>query len=132
LTDDIVIELSDTDMARFVHFSKVVQYFEVGLRRTMETIDLTFRDLFDRGLGLPIVDVTCSYEAPMMYADRVTLTTTVEDVSESTVTLGLHFVKEDGATAAEGTMMFCFYDMGDRSATAIPDEIRADLESLAG
>jgi len=130
-TEEIVIELSDTDMARFVHLARVVEYFEVGLRGVMEAIDLTFQDLFDHGLGLPIVDVSCRYVAPMTYGDRVTVATTVEGLSEQTMTLRLRFETAAGDLAAEGTMICCFYDIEARRGTAIPEDVRRSLAALA-
>lgn len=131
VTDEFVIELSDTDMARFAFFGAVVSRFEMGLRGVMEEIDLTFRDLFDRGLGIPIVNVSCDYRNPMMYADRITLLTEVAEVSERTVTLSLTLQKEDGSTAANGSLTFCFYDIDERQGTPVPEDVRADLQALA-
>ena len=132
VTEEFVIELSDTDMARFAFFGAVVSRFEMGLRGVMEEIDLTFRDLFDRGFGIPIVSVSCDYRNPMMYADRITLLAEVADISERTVTLSLTLQKEDGSTAATGSLTFCFYDIEDRRGTPIPEDIRTDLQALAG
>jgi len=72
LTETVTVELGDTDMARFVHFVSVVRYFDVRVRSVLEAAGLSFQELFDRGLGLPITNVSCDYTHPMQYGDELT------------------------------------------------------------
>jgi acyl-CoA thioesterase FadM len=46
----------------------------------MDALGVTFRDLFDRNLGLPIVNVDCQYQNPMFYWDELLLRTEVESL----------------------------------------------------
>ena len=127
--ESVTVELSDTDMTRFIHFSSVVRYFEIGLRRVMEETDLTFRGLFDRGIGLPIVNVECDYRNAMFYGDELLLEAAVADLSDQTMTLDIT-LSRDGTTTAEGTLTTSFYDIEQQEAMAIPDDIRSALDSL--
>jgi YbgC/YbaW family acyl-CoA thioester hydrolase len=127
----VTVELSDTDMTRFIHFASVVEKFEIGLRLVMEAADVTFRDLFDRGIGLPIVNVDCDYRNPMLYGDELTLRASLEALSEKTMTVGIT-LSNDGRTTAEGTLTTSFYDMDAQEGTAIPDDIRSTLQTAAG
>lgn len=131
LEETITVELSDTDMARFIHFSSVIRYFDVGFRTVLEAANLTFQDLFNRGLGLPVVNVSCDYQAPMQYADRLTIATSIEDLGETTMKLAFSFHDETDAQTAVGSLTAAFYDIERQEATTIPDDVRQELGALA-
>lgn len=128
--DTVTVELGDTDMARYVHFASVVRYFDVGLRNVLDAADLSFQDLFDRGLGLPIVNVSCEYTHPMRYGDQLTVQTRVASLSDHTVALSLRFQNEDGTVTANGTLTAAFLDIDKQQATPIPADIRASLAEV--
>ena len=117
-------------MARYVHFASVVRYFDVGLRNVLDAADLSFQDLFDRGLGLPIVNVSCEYTHPMRYGDQLTVQTRVASLSDHTVALSLRFQNEDGTVTANGTLTAAFLDIDKQQATPIPADIRASLAEV--
>lgn len=130
LTETVTVELGDTDMARFVHFASVVRYFDVGLRTVLEAVDLSFQDLFDRGLGLPIVNVSCDYTHPMQYGDELTLETAVAALTEKTMTLQFTFTNEHGTVTADGSLTASFFDIEAQQGTTIPDDIRQKIEAV--
>lgn len=41
--DTVTVELGDTDMTRFIHFSSIMRYFDVGLRNVLEGADFSFQ-----------------------------------------------------------------------------------------
>lgn len=131
LTEHVTVELGDTDLGRFIHYAAVVRYFDVGLRNVLEALDTTFRDLFDRRIGLPIVNVRCDYRNPMQYGDELVVETTVAGLSEQTMTLDLVFRHESGDVAAEGRLTASFFDIDEQRGRPIPDDLRAALEELA-
>lgn len=131
LREEITVELGDTDLGRFIHFGAVVRYFDVGLRNVLEAVGVTFRDLFDRRIGLPIVHVDCDYRSPMQYGDRLVVETTVAELTDQSMTLDLVFLTESDDVAAEGTLTVSFFDIDEQRGTAIPDDLRAELEAIA-
>lgn len=130
LEETITVEMGDTDMARFIHYASVVRYFDVGLRNVLEACDLTFEDLFDRGLGLPIVNVTCDYKEPMLYGDRLTIRTDVATVSEQSVTLEFTFTNEEERVTADGSLTATFFDIAQKEGTSIPGDIRQRIDTI--
>ncbi len=132
LTERITVELGDTDLGRFIHYGSVVDYFDVGLRNVLEAIDTTFRDLFDRRIGLPIVHASCDYRSPMQYGDEVVVETTIDDLSDQSMTLDIVFRHENGEVAADGTLTVSFFDIDEGRGTSIPDDVRSALESVRG
>lgn len=130
LEETVTVELGDTDMARFIHFASVVRYFDVGLRNVLEASGLSFRKLFDRGLGLPIVNISCDYKHPMYYGDKLTIRTDVANISEKTMTLEFTFTNEDDTVTAEGSLTASFFDIDNQQGTELPDDIRENLSKL--
>jgi acyl-CoA thioester hydrolase len=127
--ETLTVELSDTDMTRFIHFASVVRYFEVGLRLVMDEAGITFRELFDRRIGLPIVNVECDYQNPMFYGDELTLQTSVDELSEKTMTLDIRLLRDDTITA-KGALTVSFYEVDEKKAISAPEDIRTSLKSI--
>lgn len=132
LEERVTVELGDTDLGRFIHYAAVVRYFDVGLRNVLEAIDTTFQDLFDRRIGLPIVHASCDYRQPMQYGDELVVETSVDELSQQSMTLGIVFRHDSGDVAAEGTLTVSFFDIDEQRGTAIPDDVRSALETVAG
>lgn len=130
LEDTVIVELGDTDMARFIHYASVIRYFDVGLRNVLEATDLSFQKLFDRGLGLPIVNVSCDYRHPMYYGDELTIQTDIADLSEKTMTLEFTLTNENNTITAEGSLTSSFFDIDNQRGTALPEDIREKLDRL--
>lgn len=130
LDETVTVELGDTDMARFIHYASVIEYFDVGLRNVLEAINLSFDKLFKRGLGLPIVNVACDYKQPMYYGDKLTIGTTVASLSEKTMTLEFTITNEEDTVTAEGSLTASFFDIENQQGTDIPEDIREELNNI--
>lgn len=127
LEETTTVELGDTDMARFIHYASVVRYFDIGLRNGLEAADLSFKRLFERGIGLPVVNVECQYLHPMYFGDQLTIQTEVASLSEKTMTLNFSLVNESDTTTAEGSLTMSFYDIDEQRGMKIPPDIRERL-----
>lgn len=130
LEETVTVELGDTDMAKFIHYASVVRYFDTGLRTVLEAADLSFQSLFERRIGLPVVNVECQYLHPMYYGDRLTIHTEVASLSDKTMTLEFTISNESQTTTAEGSLTMSFFDIDAQQSTAIPSDIRERLASL--
>lgn len=129
IIETVTVEMSDTDMTRYIHFASVVRYFEIGLRSAMAAAGITFRDLFNRGIGIPIVHVECDYRNPMYYGDELQVQTTVKSVSKGTLDLSITITRDDTVTA-EGALTAAFISIDDQASTEVPVEVREQFEAL--
>lgn len=64
-----------------VYHANYLNWFEVGRTELIRTAGLTYRDLEDRGILLPVTDASISYKKPARYDDEVEIRTSVVELN---------------------------------------------------
>lgn len=64
---------ADTDQMGFVHHSNYVKYLERARWEAFRKIGLTYKEIEDRGILMPVIDVKLRYLKPIYYDDLVTI-----------------------------------------------------------
>ena len=63
----------DTDAAGVVYYANYLRYFERGRTEYMRDLVLTYREIEDLGLLLPVIECYSRYKAPKSYDDLLTI-----------------------------------------------------------
>jgi len=125
------VQFAETDLASVLHFSN---YY-----RMMEEIEHAFWRSHgmcvivngaDGQISWPRVATSCEYFAPAHFEDELDLYFVVEHVGERSLTSQVEFLRK-GERIARGrtTAVCCRMEGGTFGSIAIPDELRAKLES---
>ena len=99
----------ETDQMAIVHHSNYIRWFEEARLDMMTQMGISYKDLEDRGILIPVVDVYCKYKVSARYGDTVRI---VPVMSEYTgVKLCFTYeVRNDktGELLATGSSTHCF------------------------
>ena len=68
---------AETDAMGIVYYANYLVWFELGSTEWIRAHGLTYRDLEEGGVRLPVVEAHCTYRASARYDDLVRLETTV-------------------------------------------------------
>ena len=69
----------DTDAAGVVYYANYLRYFEKGRTEYMRDLVLTYREIEDQGLLLPVIECFSRYKAPAAYDDLLTIETSLAE-----------------------------------------------------
>ena len=69
----------DTDAAGVVYYANYLRYFEKGRTEYMRDLVLTYREIEDQGLVLPVIECYSRYKAPAAYDDLLTIETSLAE-----------------------------------------------------
>ena len=61
------VRYGETDKMGFCYYGNYAQFFEMGRVETLREIGVTYADLEDRGILLPVVDFQVKYFKPALY-----------------------------------------------------------------
>jgi acyl-CoA thioester hydrolase len=71
------VRYSETDKMGFCYYGNYAQFFEMGRVETLREIGVTYADLEDRGILLPVVDFQVKYFKPALYDEILNIKTTL-------------------------------------------------------
>ena len=69
----------DTDAAGVVYYANYLRYFEKGRTEYMRDLVLTYREIEDQGLVLPVIECYSRYKSPAAYDDLLTIETSLAE-----------------------------------------------------
>ena len=70
----------DTDAAGVVYYANYLRYFEKGRTEYMRDMVLTYREIEEQGLVLPVIECHCRYKAPAAYDDLLIIETSLAEL----------------------------------------------------
>jgi acyl-CoA thioester hydrolase len=121
------VRFVETDLMGIVHHGNYVLYMEVARIEWLRRRGLTYADWAERGLHLPVVDLSMRYRAPARFDDELDVETTLVEIRAATVRFDYQIVRvADGTRCAEGSTRLARVD-ADHALRRITDELIAEL-----
>ena len=77
---NIRVLYGDTDAAGVVYYANYLRYFETGRTEYMRDLVLTYREIEELGLLLPVIECYSRYKAPAAYDDLLTIETSLAEL----------------------------------------------------
>ncbi|MGA9175359.1 MAG: thioesterase family protein [Thermoactinomyces sp.] len=98
------VRYQETDQMGVVYHTNYLVWFEIGRTELIRQFGYSYRQLEDRGLLLPVVDIHCKYMQPARYDDQVLIRTAIEEFSGPKIVFSYEISNKDtGATLAKGS-----------------------------
>jgi acyl-CoA thioester hydrolase len=127
---DITTRWNDNDVYGHVNNVTYYSYFDTAANTFLIErggLDIHTADV----IGL-VVESACSYHAPVAFPDALRAGVRVDKLGNRAVTYGIGiFTADSDEAVANGHFVHVFVERDSRTSTAIPDGIRAALESIA-
>ncbi|HYM81040.1 MAG TPA: thioesterase family protein [Candidatus Limnocylindria bacterium] len=103
------VRYGDTDQMGFAYYANYLRWFEIGRAEMMRALGMTYREVEERGVSLPVLEARCRYLEPARYDDEIAIETGVIELKRASVRFGYRVVREDdGLALAVGTTLHCF------------------------
>jgi acyl-CoA thioester hydrolase len=120
----------DTDRMGVVYYANYLRFFEAGRGAFIRAQGRSYRDVEDRGVYLPVVEVTSRYLASAVYDDLLVVETSVREVRRASVRFSYRVVrKDDRRLLCEGETVHACVGRDGRP-TRLPEDLKALLQEL--
>lgn len=107
----IRVRYKETDKMGIVHHSNYYTWFEIGRGEYMRARGITYRQLEERGLLLPVIEARCFYKQPAKYDDEVIVRTYMAEFKGVRLRMEYEVIREeDGALLAKGYTVHAITD----------------------
>lgn len=99
----------ETDQMAIVHHSNYIRWFEEARLDLMEQLGVSYKELEDRKILIPVVDVSCKYLISARYADQISILPILTEYTGVKMSFRYEIRNaENNALLATGTSSHCF------------------------
>jgi len=77
---ELRVRYGETDQMGYCYYGNYAMYFEVGRVEALRTLGMSYRQLEESGVMLPVSHFEVNYKAPAKYDDLLTITTTISEL----------------------------------------------------
>jgi acyl-CoA thioester hydrolase len=71
---------ADTDKMGFVYYGNFAKYFEIGRVEALRSLGITYKNMEESGVMLPVLNYSVSYKNPARYDDILQIKTTINKI----------------------------------------------------
>lgn len=91
----ITARYGETDMMGVVHHSVYALYYEQARVDFIKQFGVTYLQLEQEGLMLPLINLGCSYKSPVRFADEIVVETTVAEIKNAKIKFAYNIYNSD-------------------------------------
>lgn len=105
----IKVRYAETDKMGVVHHSRYYPWFEVGRGEFISQCGITYKEIEDEGIMLPLVESGCKYIHGAKYDEELVIETYIKALNGAKIVFNYNVVREcDGEVLAKGTTTHVF------------------------
>lgn len=96
------VRFVETDQMAVAHHSNYLHWFEVARTDFLRELGFSYRELEERGVSMPVMEVGVRYLKPSLYDDLVTIRTRLEERSKLKLRFAYEIFSETGELRTTG------------------------------
>lgn len=123
------VRYNEVDRMGYVHHGNYAAYFEMGRTELMREKGISYKELEDRGILLPLSEFSVNYYSPALYDDILKLETTLKSFSGVRLIFEYKLYNQKNDLIAEAITPLAFVSVETRKPIRPPKEI-ADKFSI--
>ncbi len=104
----IRVRYAETDKMGYCHHSVYAQYFEEGRTELMRDLGVSYLDMENKGIMLPVLELKTKFLKPAFYDDVLTIRTTLKEYPGVKIKFHYETINQHGEKInfAETTLVF--------------------------
>lgn len=107
-TTALRVRYSETDQMGYSYYGNYAQYFEVGRVEAMRKLGISYRQLEEQGIMLPVSEYSVSYKIPALYDDELSITTTITGIQGARLDFEYLIYNEEKKLVAKASTTLVF------------------------
>jgi acyl-CoA thioester hydrolase len=127
-TTQIRVRYGETDQMGYLYYGNYALYYEVGRAEAIRQLGLTYRQLEEMGIMMPVIELNAQYFRPALYDDLITVKTTLKELPETPkIQFHSELYNEQQQLLNRGVTTLVFYDPKEKKKTNMPEELYQKL-----
>ncbi|TAN13835.1 MAG: acyl-CoA thioesterase [Chitinophagaceae bacterium] len=127
----IRVRYGETDQMGFLYYGNYALYYEVGRVDMIRQLGITYKELEEKGIIMPVVELKSKYIRPALYDDLITVKTILREFpSDHKISFHSELYNEKQELLNIGTTTLVFLDAATRQKISMPAVLQEKLESF--
>ncbi len=125
-TTQLRVRYAETDQMGYVYYGNYATYFEVARVELLRNNGISYKELEEAGIMLPVLKLEVNYHKPAKYDDLLTIKTEIK--KQPSITIEFHFkiYNKQNELLTTGFTSLVFIDMK-RNRPTRPPKVILDL-----
>ena len=129
-TTEYRVTYGDSDPFDVVYYANYFDFFERGRTELFRELGLTYREISDKGLFLPVSETHCKYVMSATYDDLLVIETSIAFMKKASIRFDYKIYRKGSKTLiAEGYTVHAFVNRDGKIKRA-PGEVVEKVEEL--
>lgn len=107
---NVRVRYAETDQMGFVYYGNYAQYYEVGRVSAMKELGVSYKEMEEKGVIMPLISMSVKYIKPALYDDLLTVKTYVKEMPKARMTFEYEIYNEKGELLNVGDTVLVFVD----------------------
>lgn len=123
------VRYAETDRMGYVYYGNYATYFEVGRVEAMKSIGMSYRELEDDGIMMPVLEYKIKYFKPAFYDDELTIVTSIRELPKARITFYYETFNQEGVKLNSGETTLVFVNVESGRPVPAPQDFMDKLSS---
>lgn len=102
---ELRVRYGETDQMGYCYYGNYAMYFEVGRVEALRSLGMSYRQLEENGVMLPVSHFEVNYKSPAKYDDLLTITTQIIELKGPRLIFHYEILKDDQTIATASTTL---------------------------
>ena len=116
------VRYSETDQMGYCYYGNYAQYFEVGRVEALRSVGMSYKEMEEQGIMLPVSDFKVKYKSPAYYDDLLTITTKITEVKGARIVFHYEIHNEKAVLIAEAETTLVFVNKSNMRPISAPED----------
>ena len=121
------VRYAETDQMGYCYYGNYAQYFEVARVETLRSLGLTYKELEDNGILLPVSDYKIKYIYPAFYDEEIHVNCVVKEILKFKIKFDYKTHNQDHKLLNFGSTTLVFVDKQTKKPVNCPNILKEKL-----
>lgn len=104
----IRVRYGETDQMGFVYYGNYAMYYEVARVESLRQLGLTYKELEDGGVMMPVLENKSKFLSPALYDDELRIVTTIQEMPSVKIAFGYEIFNAKNQLIHQGETLLAF------------------------
>lgn len=131
-THSLRVRYAETDPMKYVYYGNYAQYFEVARVELFRSIGMSYNEIENQGIWLPVSDYKIKYLRPALYDQKLEIRTYIKKIPGVKIEFEYEIYNEDHVKITEASTTLFFLDAKTNRVIKCPDFLMQLIEKNWG
>jgi len=118
------VRYGETDRMGYVYYGNYATYFEVARVETLRKLGISYKELEDDGVMLPVLEFKIKYYKPAYYDDELVIKTIIQKMPSVRIHFSYQTFNQSGGLINEAEITLVFVDTNTQKPVKLPDDLK--------